>query len=109
MNIPRVGAVAVVLTSGPNAGKILIAGGQNTNTVENLASTELYDPATNSFASALQTASMNSARAATTAALITSGPNTGKILIAGGFGQPQIQLSSTDLYDPDTNTFAAGL
>ena len=51
MNAARYGATASVLTVGPNAGKILIAGGaDNTGS---LATTELYDPATNTFAPAI--------------------------------------------------------
>jgi hypothetical protein len=58
-----------------------------------IASTELYDPASNSFAPESATASMNAARAYATATLL---PND-KVLIAGGFG---IFLVSTELYTP---------
>ena len=59
---------------------------------------------TNSFAVSEQTASMNVARDQMTTTLITTGPDAGKILIAGG--NNGIALSSTELYDPVTNTFA---
>lgn len=104
MNTARAGATATSLTIGPNAGKILIAGGLSFGS---LASTELYDPATNSFAPANQTASMNIGREEATATLITNGPNTGKILIAGGFSQlTDSVLNSTEIYDPVANSCA---
>ncbi len=109
MNVGRYGATATVLSIGPNAGKILIAGGADT--ADSLASTELYDPATNTFAAANQTASMNSARFGATATVLTTGPNAGKILFAGGFGAAPSSgaLASTELYDPVTNTFASAM
>jgi len=104
MNTARWGPTATVLTIGPNAGKVLIAGGVDEDA---LASTELYDPITNSFASASQTVSMNVARFASTATVLTVGPNAGKILIAGGNGTGiSGSLTSTELYDPVTNSFA---
>ncbi len=57
MNIRRVAHTASAIPSGINAGKILIAGGIDKDTDKNgsgiflkLYSTELYDPATNTFA-----------------------------------------------------------
>jgi hypothetical protein len=101
MNVEREAATATLL---PN-GHVLIAGGLIAITFFSeipitLASTEIYDPATNTFATSTPT--MNSARLAATAALL---PN-GKVLIAGGFGESAL-LSSTEIYDPITNTFAA--
>jgi len=103
MNSPRQYATATLLASG----KVLIAGGFNWNgtNVSCLSSTELYDPATNSFAAVGATAAMNTARCGSTATLLPSG----KLLIAGGiasFGSASV-LSSTELYDPATNSFAA--
>lgn len=68
-----------------------------------LNSTELYDPATGSFTAG---PAMNTARWEATA---TQLPN-GKVLIAGGgVGLGGFRpLNSTELYDPATNTFAAG-
>jgi hypothetical protein len=88
MNVARSGATATLL---PN-GKVLIAGGEGS--VAALKSVELYDPATGFAAT---TPSMNSARSLATATLL---PN-GMVLIAGGS-----LLSSTELYNPVTNTFA---
>ena len=96
MNVGRTNTTAILL---PN-GKVLIAGGEDAKG-NSLASTELYDPATNTFAAAAATAKMNVARASATATLL---PN-GKVLIAGGFGST-VNIGSTELYDPATNTFA---
>jgi hypothetical protein len=96
MNVARSQAVATRLPSG----KVLIAGGADASGSSVLSSTELYDPATNSFAAAADTASMNVGREFATATLLPSG----KVLIAG-IGASY--LSSTELYDPATNTFAA--
>jgi hypothetical protein len=94
MNAPRVYATATLLASG----KVLIAGGFNGGGPE--ASTELYDPASNSFAS--ETPSMKTARYDASATLLTSG----KVLIAGGEGAGGY-LASTEIYDPATNSFAS--
>jgi hypothetical protein len=96
MNAGRRLATAALL---PN-GKVLIAGGFNSSGLA-LASTELYDPATNTFALS-GTASMNTARAGATATLL---PN-GQVLIAGGEGTFAPALASTELYDPASNSFA---
>jgi len=75
-------------------GKVLIVGGAPDDTTT-LSSSELYDPTTNSFAPADQTASMNTARYSPTATLLTTGPNAGKLLIAGGRNTDDIQFAST--------------
>lgn len=99
---------ATVITSGPNAGKILIAGGGFwLDHSSSLASTELYDPDRNAFSPG---PSMNTGRAGHTATVILSGKNAGKILIAGGVKRDGkggvVMLSSTELYDPAANKFA---
>src|SRR5262249_37442224 len=74
-------------------GKVLVAGGY---TPREVASAELYDPATGSFSPA---GNMTTARVFHTATLL---PN-GKVLIAGGYGGGQ--LASAELYDPSTGSF----
>ncbi len=111
MNVVREDHTATIISSGPNAGKILIAGGwgpYKDHRFVPLASTELYDPATNTFAPSRATAAMKIPRGFHTATIIASGPNAGKILIAGGQWGINDALSSTELYDPATNTFASG-
>jgi galactose oxidase-like protein len=109
--IIRNGHTANLITSGPNAGKILLAGGGGYwfNDSPTLTSTELYDPDSNALSPG---PSMKTARARHTATAILSGKNAGKILIAGGLNSrgsgPLAVLSSTELYDPETNHFAPG-
>jgi hypothetical protein len=105
MNQGRDSATATLL---PN-GKVLVAGGRtlgHTGSIVSLASVELYDPATNTFAPPGSTPTMNQSRASATATLLPSG----KVLIAGGDSIPGdgavINLTSVELYDPATNTFA---
>jgi hypothetical protein len=108
MGIARAVHTATLL---PN-GKVLIAGGGTEEIVDGgfpffgpgIAESEVYDPATNSFAPA---GAMGSPRYAHTATLL---PN-GKVLITGGFstsdssaGAPQALLMA-ELYDPATGTF----
>ena len=89
----------------PN-GKVLIAGGSTNNgTTTNTA--QLYDPASGTYNS---TGNMTVSRDFHTATLLTSGPNAGKVLIAGGrtnSGNGYTYLSTAELYDPATGIFTA--
>ena len=96
MNAARASATGTLL---PN-GLVLIAGGFNGRSV--LASTDLYDPLSNSFIAPGSTATMNAARDLATATLL---PN-GLVLIAGGHTGSSTFLASTELYDPSSNSFA---
>lgn len=101
MTTPRAGHTATLLPDG----KVLIAGGfgsQDAGVRGNLlATTELYDPSTNTF---IATDPMAKPRQGHTATLL----NTGKVLITGGdSGVPSVIESSAELYDPLTGTFTA--
>jgi hypothetical protein len=98
MNQARFTATATLL---PN-GKVLISGGSQDGNV-GLSSTELYDPVTNTFAASTSTPTMNQKRFSATATLLPDG----KVLIAGGVSFDVGAFSSTELYDPVANTFAA--
>jgi Galactose oxidase, central domain/Kelch motif len=97
MNTAREQATATLLPDG----KVLIAGGDGNGFPYWLDSTEIYDPATRTFAASNETAAMNTARSFATATLLRNG----KVLIAGGTDNVG-SLSSTELYDPHTNSFA---
>ena len=80
----------------PN-GQVLVTGGQKGtghHIYENLASAELYDPATGVWT---PTGSMTTVRAFHTATLLPSG----QVLVAGGFDGFD-HLASSELYDPAT-------
>jgi hypothetical protein len=97
-------------------GRVLVAGGSPREGISNpvLASAELYDPTTGTFA---PTGSLKTARSAATAVLLADG----RALILGGFGCPPKPtrcapdepgsfgsgLASAELYDPATGTFTA--
>src|SRR5208282_1965510 len=81
-------------------GMVLIAGGDSTSTgLRNDA--VLYNPANNTFSTALNTMALP--REFATATLL---PN-GKVLIAGGFST-LVVTSSTSIFDPTTNQFTTG-
>jgi hypothetical protein len=80
-------------------GKVLIAGGfrEEGTTEVAIASAEIFDPATNSFAA---TNDMNEPRNGHTATLLSNG----KVLLAGGWNQ-EGRTATAELYDPQTGTF----
>jgi hypothetical protein len=88
MTTARTMHAAVLLASG----KVLIAGGQSSDT-NFLLSAELFDPAHQSFAAA---GSMHNVHAGATATVLENG----HALIAGG------RSGSADLYDPMAGTFS---
>jgi hypothetical protein len=83
-----VGATATLLASG----KVLLAGGGN-------SSTQLYDPAVNSWSNA---GGMATQRSWHTATLLANG----KVLIAGGSGNNGATTNTAQLYDPSTGAFS---
>jgi N-acetylneuraminic acid mutarotase len=81
----------------PN-GKVLVTGGYNTTSFQ-LASAEVYDPGTGTWA---PTTSMISVRRVHTATLLPSG----KVLVTGG-DNGNVMLTSAEVYDPVTSTWAS--
>ena len=94
LDIARLSNTATLLSDG----KVLVAGGQVAPFTQ-VASTELYDPATGTWAFS---GDMTSARWGHTATLL---PN-GKVLVASGFNYPNL-LVSAELYDPASGTWTA--
>jgi len=82
------------------SGKVLVAGGlNNAASASNIATAELYDPATNAWTSA---GAMSAPRYSHTATLL---PN-GKVLVVGGLNSATYAtLASAELYDPSTNSW----
>jgi hypothetical protein len=97
MTDSRENHTATLFTSGFLNGRVLIAGGLDSSSVED-ASAELYDPANGSFTA---TGSMAVVREFETATLLANQ----QVLIAGGFGVSDA-LSSAELFNPATGTFA---
>jgi hypothetical protein len=104
LNIPRSYNVIALLPDG----KVLVAGGDaasgTTNTAEIFDPTQVTKGVTGTWT---QIASMSFARNTATANLLTTGPNAGKVLVAGGFDADAVLLSSCELYDPSTGKWTA--
>jgi Kelch motif/Galactose oxidase, central domain len=100
MTTPRAEQTAILFTSGPLAGKVLIAGGCCDSNHRPLNTAELYDPATQTFTAP---GTMPVAAMAQTATLL---PN-GTVLLAGGTNAPgsRDSLSTAEIYNPQTQTF----
>jgi hypothetical protein len=77
-------------------GKVLIAGGANSNGL--IPTAELYDPSSGAFS---LTGSLNTPRMGHAAILLP----TGEVLIAGGANSAGNYLASAELYNPSTGTF----
>ena len=113
----RGGHAALVLSTGPNSGDIMVIGGVN-QSGGNFASfaTEVYNPGSKTFSS---TASMNDFRAFPAASRLPDGT----VLVSGGFANFDVtgvsalstgatltstfgsSLRSAEIYDPTTDTF----
>ncbi len=94
----RTSPTATLLSNtGPNAGKVLIAGG---NTTAGDLVAELYDPATGTFS---DTGSATALRVGHTATLLLDG----SVLIAGGSVTSDESTATAERYDPATGKFTA--
>lgn len=103
----REGATATMLTVGPLAGLVLIAGGENQAGTPQ-ATAELYNPVTGKFQTAV--GSMTTARAFHTATFIRCGSLAGDVLITGGTSTgapPGDALSSAEIFNAETASFQA--
>jgi hypothetical protein len=97
---------ATLIASGPLAGNVLIAGGVSDESGGDVATAELYDPATGQFA---PTGRMGSARESHSATWLSpsavSGTLSGDVLIAGG-GASSAPNDSAEVFNPQTATFS---
>jgi len=103
MSTKRSSHRAVLLSSGPNAGKVLVEGGWNG--ASDVASAELYDPATGTWAAAASLG-VTGAREAHTATLLL---NDGRVLVAAG-KNAGTSIKTAALYttvSPTTSAFIA--
>jgi Kelch motif len=103
LTVARADATAVRLADG----RVLIVGGWTTDgTFPGLASAEIYDPDTGTFAA---TGPMHEGRVSPSATLLADG----RVLVAGGFPfesmtvAPATGLTSAEIYDPRTGTFSS--
>ena len=97
MSTARMGQTATLL---PN-GKVLIAGGLTSSSAVNpVATAELYDPMTGTFA---DTGGMTTSRAGHAATLLQNG----MVLIAGGLTAGPNPSKTAEIYDPATGSFLA--
>ncbi len=91
MHVRRMGQTATRL----HDGRVLIAGGAlNIGFRSELASAEIYDPASGTFT---ETAPMSVPREGHTATLLRDG----RVLVAGGSSNGTVTISSAEIYDPE--------
>jgi hypothetical protein len=104
MSVSRFGATATLLTTGPQAGRVLVAGGAQRDPLTVRGTSEIYDDASGTWGSS---AAMVTAREGHTATLldVPMGPSAGKVLVAGG-SDGTSTLASAELYDPETGTWS---
>jgi hypothetical protein len=99
----RAGHTATLLNDGRDGrdSRVLVVGGIDASDgFDNLATAELYDPATGKFT---RTGSLAQGRAHHTATLL----NDGRVLIAGGYGGGTLSLNSAEIFDPSTGKFTS--
>jgi hypothetical protein len=98
MAIPRATVALILLTVGPDRGKVLVAGGQDMTGATPFV--ELYDPTTEQFST--QTYAMTSPRAGCSVTILSNN----QVLFAGGRnGGPP--FGTAELYDPIATKFVA--
>lgn len=91
------GSHSFLLTSGPNAGKVMLINAQNS------MNSQFYDPSTNTFAVSGATGMAANVGAGANSFYLSSGPQAGKFLLNYGGGS-----AASSYYDQSTNSFSIG-
>ena len=99
MTVTRFNHTATLFVTGPDAGKVLLAGGFDDSGVSRNTA-ELFDPTSKSFTA---TTNMGTAHAVHTATLL----NDGTVLLAGGTDSSDVATAVAELFDPGSGNFAA--
>ena len=100
MNAARAYHSAILLTSGTNADKVVVVGGEDGGA--SLNSIEIYDPSADTWTTSGST--LSTWRSLCGTALLPSG----KVIVTGGFMNYPACLFSVDIYDPDADTVSVG-
>jgi len=100
MTVTRVNHTATLFLTGPDSGKVLLAGGFGDSTGNARDTAELFDPTSKSFTA---TTNMISAHADHTAILL----NDGTVLLAGGMDSSGAATAVVELFDPTSGNFSA--
>lgn len=106
MKASRAMHTATLIASGPLAGNVLIAGGVSDENGGDVASAELYDPATGQFT---LTGAMSTPREGHSATWldpgVVQGALAGRVLVAGG-ADARATSDTSEIFNPQNGTFA---
>ena len=100
MTVTRVSHTATLFSTGPDAGRVLLAGGGDDASVIARNTAELFDPTAKSFTA---TTNMVSPHVIHTATLL----NDGTVLLAGGTDSTDVATAVVELFDPTSGNFSA--
>lgn len=106
MKATRARHSATLIAGGPLAGNVLIAGGASDESGGDVASAELYDPATGQFTLTGRMSTPRENHSATWLSPgVVSGTLAGNVLVAGG-GATNTPTDSAEVFNPQTGTFS---
>jgi hypothetical protein len=106
MKATRARHSATLIASGPLAGNVLIAGGTSDESGGDVATAELYDPATGQFTSAGTMSTPRENHSATwLSPSVVTGSLAGSVLVAGG-SDAGASSDSVDVFNPQTAAFS---
>ena len=106
MKATRARHSATLIASGPLAGNVLISGGTSDESGGDVATAELYDPASGQFASTGRMSTPRENHSATwLSPSVVSGPLAGNVLVAGG-SDASATSDSAEVFNPQTGAFS---